>query len=194
MPGVSASAAYAIDRDGVISWTDEGFADLAREHGQSPLADAGRVVGRPLLDFVAGERPRALQRSLIERARAAQEPLALRYRCDSPAMRRHAVLELLPQPFGALVIRTWFESVEGRPYLSLLDYERPRGDGEVRLCAWCNRVDAGGWREADEDALGSVATGANPPRIDHSVCEICELLLTTRPAALPTRSDPSGPP
>ena len=188
MRDVPTTAAYAIDADGRIAWVDDAFAALAAAYGQHHLADGG-ALGRPLTDFVAGDRPRALQRALIDRARALGDPLEVRYRCDAPEVRRHAVLRLDPQPAGGVVFTTWFESTEERPYQPLLDYNRPRGDDTVALCAWCNRVDAGGWREADEVADDST----RPPRVVHTVCEVCELLLTTRPAGGPTRSGPSGP-
>jgi hypothetical protein len=183
---VTTTASYAIDAGGTILWTDEGFAELARTHGRPDLA-AG-AVGRPLADFVAGDRPRALQESLIERARTGAEPLELRYRCDSPEMRRFAVLRIEAQPDGVVVFSTWFESVEERPHLPLLDDRLARGDGVVQLCAWCNRVDVGGWREA-EDAVQEMTLG-DLPRVEHSVCEICELLLASRPAGGRKSSDP----
>ena len=187
MTAVPATAAYAIDPDGRIAWTDDGFAELARDYGRPMLAD-GHLVGRPLTDFVAGERPRTLQRELIERAQSADGPLELRYRCDAPGLRRHAILRLDPQPDGGVVFTTWFDTVEERPYRSLLDHDRPRGEGEMRLCAWCNRVDLDGWREVDD----AEAT-EHPPRVAHTVCEVCELLLTTRPAGGPRWSGPYGP-
>src|SRR4051794_38684934 len=174
-------ASYAIDVADRIIWADGGFAELARAHGWPQLATA--VVGRPLMDFVAGERPRALQAALIARARASHQPLELRYRCDSPVMRRFAVMRIAGRPDGGVVFTTWFESVEEREYLPLLDYERPRSKETVKLCAWCNRLDnGGGWREA-EDATQAVAhADTRPPAVEHGLCEICELLLTTRPS------------
>lgn len=187
MPAAPATAAYAIDADGRITWTDAGFAALAREHGRGDLA-AGALIGRPLLEFVSGERPRALQHALIERARSIDGPLELRYRCDAPDRRRQALLRLDPQPDGGVVYTTWFEEIEERPYQLLLDHDLARGEGQMRLCAWCNRVDVGGWREADD-----AEAPKDPPRVVHTVCEVCELLLPTRPAGGPTRSGPSGP-
>src|SRR4051812_45946529 len=106
------TASYAIDAGDRIVWTDPGFAAMAREHEQAQLADS--ALGRPLIGFVAGERPRALQRALIARARAlpSAEPLELRYRCDSPAMRRFAVLQMASRPHGGVVFTTWFEATE----------------------------------------------------------------------------------
>jgi hypothetical protein len=187
-PG-SATARYAIDHDGRIAWTDEGFAALAADHG-CPELTGDRPVGRSLFGFVAGERPRALQHALIDKAHATGEPLELRYRCDAPAMRRHAILRIEPQAGGGVVFTTWFTDTEERSYQALLDVALARSDQTIALCAWCKRVDAGGWREADEVAT---AAGADPPRIDHTVCQICEMLLANRPAAGPTRSGPSGP-
>src|SRR4051812_21786336 len=188
------TASYAIDARDRIAWTDDGFAELAHEHGQPTLA--AQAVGSPLTDFVAGERPRTLQHALIARARSAQagEPLELRYRCDSPHIRRFAILQMTTGPDdGTLVFTTWFEAVEESPYQPLLDYERPRGTGSVELCAWCNRVSAGdGWHEVED--LPLPVAGAEPPAVEHGLCEICELLLTGRPAGGPRWSGPSGRP
>ena len=187
-------ASYAIAAGDRNVWTDEGFAGLAAEHGQAELAEG--ALGRPLIDFVAGERPRALQRALIARARAtpAKGPLELRYRCDSPAMRRFAVLQMAGQPDGGVVFTTWFEVTEDRPYQPLLDRSSGHGPDTVELCAWCNRVKTSdGWHEVED-----VPADAPPPVVEDSLCEICELLLTTRtltrPGAGPTRSGPSGRP
>jgi hypothetical protein len=184
-------ASYAIDAGDRIAWTDEGFADLAAEHGQAELAED--AVGRPLIDFVAGERPRALQRALIARARAtpSKDPLELRYRCDSPAMRRFAVLQMAGQPDGGVVFTTWFEATEDRAYQPLLDRQAEHRGDSVELCAWCNRVKTGdGWHEVDD----LPDPDARPPVVDDGLCEICELLLTTRPGAEPRWSGPSGRP
>jgi hypothetical protein len=189
-------ASYAIDAGDRIVWTDQGFAGLAAEHGLAELAED--AVGRPLIEFVAGERPRALQRALIARARAtpAKDPLELRYRCDSPAMRRFAVLQMAGQPDGGVVFTTWFEATEDRPYQPLLDRRAEHGPDTVELCAWCNRVKTSdGWHEV-EDLPPSAQTDGCAPAVADGLCEICELLLTTRaltrPGAGPTRSGPYG--
>jgi hypothetical protein len=177
MTTATTTATYAIDRSGIITSVDDGFRDLARAHGQPDLAD--NAVGRPLTAFVAGTRPRALQEALIARAHASGRPLELRYRCDAPEMRRFAVLEITPEPDGGTTFTTWFESVEERERQPLLDYSEPRGDRTIWLCAWCNRFDLGGWREV-EDAAPRLAKAGPLPKVEHSVCDICELLLTQR--------------
>ena len=171
----TAIATYAIDPDGRIISVDDGFRDLARAHGQPGLADG--AIGQPLTAFVAGSRPRAQQEALIARAHATGRPLELRYRCDGPEMRRFAVLEIRPEADGGTTFTTWFESVEERDRQPLFDYSVPRGDQVVWLCAWCNRFDVGGWREAEE-AAPRLAAAAPLPKVEHSVCDICELLLT----------------
>jgi hypothetical protein len=170
------TATYSIDADGTIMSVDDGFRELARAHGQPELADD--AVGRPLTSFVAGARPRALQSELIVRAHRSGRPLELRYRCDGPEMRRFAVLEIRPEPDGGTTFTTWFESVEQRESQPLLDYSLPRGDRAVWLCAWCNRFDIGGWREVEDTGERLAASGGPLPRVEHSVCDICELLLT----------------
>lgn len=183
---VPSPASYAIDSAGTILWADDGFAELARSHGQTDLADT--AVGRPLTSFIAGDRPRQLQGRLVERARRSDGPLELRYRCDAPALRRHAVLRVEAQPEGGVVFTTWFDGVETCPHQPLLDPRLRRGDDVVRLCAWCNRFEIGGWREVEE-AAGDLAL-TDLPRVEHDVCAICEMLLATRPAGGPTRSGP----
>jgi hypothetical protein len=186
-------ASYAIDAGDRIVWTDAGFAGLATQHGQAHLA--GDALGRPLIDFVAGERPRALQRALIARARAtpSNDPLELRYRCDSPEERRFAVLQMAGRPDGGVVFTTWFEATEDRPYQPLLDRDGEHGADTVELCAWCNRVKTSdGWHEVEDVPTGRA--GAHPPAVEDGLCEICELLLTTRPGAGPRWSGPYGRP
>ena len=109
-------------------------------------------------------------------------------------MRRYAVLEIAARANGTVVFRTWFESVERREYQALLDYDRPRGEKTVELCAWCNRFDVGGWREAEDAAAQVQSAEGRPPAVEHGLCEICELLLTSRPGAGPKSSGPSGRP
>jgi hypothetical protein len=174
----TSTAAYAIDAEGRVVWVDDGFTQLAAEHGQPGLAE--RVLGRPLVDHVAGERPRALYRALIDRVKRAVEPIELRYRCDSADERRFGVLRLVQGDDGGILFETWFESIEPRPHQPLLDYELERDDRIVWLCAWCNRLDASGWCEV-EDAQERLAKAPETlPRVQHSVCDICELLLTSR--------------
>jgi hypothetical protein len=171
-----ARAAWAIAPDDTIAWVDAGFHDLAGYHGVPELGE--RAVGRPLIEFVAGERPRELQLDLLARARRSDEPLLLRYRCDSPGERRFGVLELAGQPGGGVVMRSSFTERETRPPELLLDPAAPRDGASVRECAWCNRFDVDGWRDAEE-AARRVASGPLPP-VEWSICEICEMLLRTR--------------
>ncbi len=179
MTEVQTQAKYEIDAAGTIVAVDDGFRELARAHGRPELADG--VVGRRLSEFVAGPRPRVLQDALIERVRRSGRPLEVRYRCDSPEMRRFAVLRIEPRPDGGTTFTTWFESVEPRERQPLLDYSRERGDRVVSLCAWCNRFNVGGWREAEDAGPRLTSATSPPPRVEHTVCDICELLLTQRP-------------
>jgi hypothetical protein len=171
-----ARATWAVAPDDTVAWVDAGFHELAEYHGVPDLGE--RAVGRPLNDFVAGDEPQALQVALLTRARAADEPLRLRYRCDSPGERRFGLLELTGQPGGGVVLRTSFTEREPREPELLLDPAAPRAGAPVRECAWCNRFDVDGWRDAEE-AAARVANGALPP-VEWSVCDICAMLLTRR--------------
>jgi hypothetical protein len=172
-----ARASWAIAPDDTIAWVDAGFNELATYHGVPGLGE--RAVGRPLIDFVAGRKPQELQVALLSRARRAEEPLRLSYRCDSPCERRVGILELEGQPGGGVVMRSTFTERQPRSPEPLLDPSVPRHGASVRECAWCNRFDVDGWRDAEE-AARRVASGPLPP-IEWSVCEICSMLLLERP-------------
>jgi hypothetical protein len=180
LPG-EGHASWAVARDDTIAWVDRGFDQLAGIHGLPDLPD--RVVGRPLIEFVAGSRPRALQQRLLARARASSDPLVLHYRCDAPHERRIGLLELTGQPGGGVIFATTFVECTGRSRQPLLDPAVPRGDRVIRECAWCNKFHAGGaWCEVEEAAEMVAGTpGAPLPRVEHGVCDTCEMLLAGRP-------------
>src|ERR1700750_2238534 len=114
-----ARAAWGIAPDATTAWVDAGFHQLAGYHGVPDLGEL--AVGRPLIEFVAGAKPRELQLELLARARRSDEPLLLRYRCDSPAERRFGVLEFEGQPGGGVVVRSAFTEREPRSPEPLLD-------------------------------------------------------------------------
>jgi hypothetical protein len=174
-PHAEQRAAWAIAPDDTIAWVDSGFDELAAGYGLPGLPD--EAVGRPLLDFVTGERPRELQRHLIARARRSPEPIRSQYRCDAPEMRRFGLLELDAQPGGGVIFTSVFTELEARPAQALLDPAFPRDDRHVRECAWCNRFDVGGWCEVEEAAGRYDGAVATLPRVDHALCDICEMLL-----------------
>ena len=168
-------ASWAVAPDDTIAWVDHGFDELAIEHGVPELTEG--AIGRPLLDFVAGEEPRELQDHLLRRARRSEDPIQFRYRCDAPGVRRLGRMELAPQPGGGVIFTSVFDETDQRvPPIALLDPAAPRDTGAaaVRECAWCNRFDVDGWREV-EDAASRLA--APLPVTKHSVCDVCRLLL-----------------
>jgi hypothetical protein len=175
-------ASWAVAPDDTIAWVDHGFDELAIEHGVPELTES--AIGRPLLDFVAGDGPRELQDHLLRRARRSEDPIQFLYRCDAPGVRRMGRMELAAQPGGGVIFTSVFDEVEQRtPPIALLDPDAPRspdGGAAVRECAWCNRFDVGGWREAD-DAMARLANEPLP-HVEHSVCDVCRMLLTGKPA------------
>jgi hypothetical protein len=174
-------AAWAVAPDDTIAWVDHGFDELAIEHGVPELTE--RAIGRPLVEFVAGDAPRELQEHLLRRARRSEEPIQFRYRCDAPHVRRMGTMELAAQPGGGVIFTSVFDEVEERSKrLDLLDPAAPRDEHAppVRECAWCNRFDVEGWCEAHV-AVARLANGA-PPRVEHAVCDVCRMLLTGKPA------------
>lgn len=62
------------------------------------------VVGRPLLDFVAGDAPRMFMRAALQAARLLGERRKLPYRCDSPSHRRHFEMAVSACPDRSVLV------------------------------------------------------------------------------------------
>jgi hypothetical protein len=168
---------YGIDSGDTIRSVGGYFDHFAELNGAPGLA--GRVLGTPIWDWVSGSGAVALQHALLGRARRADAPLELRFRCDSPAERRLLRMTIVSGADGGLEFRCTAEALESRAIPALLDPHAARGDELITLCAWCNRFAAGGaWVEA-EDALDDASLGLDGrlPRVTHGACPRCAELV-----------------
>ena len=168
--GKTGHSSYALDSDHVITWVDEGFRRFAEANGVPELADT--VIGRPLWDYVDGLETQELLRILFNRA-SMYGPMSFPYRCDGPAVRRSMVLEVTPTADGGLELSSRLRSAESRPPVRL------NGNGHrttelLRLCSWCNRLEAEGVWVEPELGVTLVRPFEQPtPSITHGICPAC---------------------
>ena len=114
------ACSYFIDADDVLVSVDEEWLAFAKENA-APELTRGRVIGRPLWDFVEGERTRELYRELYERVRSRLTRLSVPFRCDAPDRYRFMRLELEPAAAGAIGCTGVLVREQTRVYLPILD-------------------------------------------------------------------------
>ncbi len=80
---------YVVDRANLIVSVDETWDASAEQQSHAPEAPtSGRIIGRPLEAFLAGDSTKMFVRAALEAARLTGESRRLPYRCDSPLERR----------------------------------------------------------------------------------------------------------
>lgn len=178
-----ADVAYRIDSRDVFVHLSDGWLDFATAN-DAPDLRPENVVGRPLWDFVADETTRQLYREILVRVRAGRV-VSFPFRCDAPDSRRF--MEMSVTTLGGGVVE--FESTTRReeerdPPQPLLDREAPRAGDLLRICGWCKRVDAGGWREVEEAVAAlRLFERRELPRLTHGMCDGCHRDVSERIAA-----------
>lgn len=181
--------AYAVDRDGVIiacshnRW--EGFA-LANDGAE--LADPSSVIGRPLLDFIAGDDIKAHYARVLETVLGGEGgAVAFSYRCDGATVQREGRLSVTPILGAAGIAGALFQSVmlheSARPAMPLFDFKARARDLEkarslplVEICSYCASVNKP-HDAAEENWVSAEAYyaqgGISEVSISHSICPPC---------------------
>lgn len=170
---------YELDGEDRIAGVDAHWLSFAAGNDAAMLTRE-RVIGASVHDFIAGwalsRRYARLYESLRRRGAAATLP----FRCDSPDMRRHMALDLLPGEAGRIRCCGRLLRSEPRPRIPLLD-RRTRRNGEwLVMCSLCRRVrmPGNGWREVEEALAEPYAEPlAGLPQLSHDLCPDCDGLL-----------------
>lgn len=175
--GSDPALTYTIDGEDRLTDADAGYFTFAE---QNHWAGADGSIGRSLWDFVSGPTVEKVQRSLLRRVRRSGRAVELPFRCDAPGVRREMTIGIEPHgPDGTVVFSARVLSEAHRPAQALLDPDRPRGEGSIEMCAWCDRflVD-GEWMEVEEagQVLG-LTTESELPRLSHGLCDRCAEML-----------------
>lgn len=170
------STRYQIGPDKRIRWTSPNWDRFAHENGASELAD-GRVLERPLWEFIEGDAARRLYEDVIDHVLESGEVASIPFRCDSPDVRRFMTLRIERTSTSMIELAAEMLRAESRAPVALLSSECPRSGEAIDLCSFCKRVETpdARWLEVEEASriLGLEAREECPP-LHHVVCDDCE--------------------
>ena len=164
---------YRVNAADEISFTNRQYDEFARENdGEKALSTA--VLHCSLWSFITEPTTQNLYREVLRRVRDGRS-IQFTFRCDSPACRR--LMEMI-------VVSTDAEGVEFRTRALLEESRHPqtvlqhhaRSSGEfLRMCAWCNAMNADGdWVEVEEAALRlRLFEYSCLPTVTHGICDAC---------------------
>jgi len=167
--------AYRLDAADRLEWVNENWGRFAARN-EAPELAAGRVLGRPLWDFLSTPEVHQIYRTVLERVRRLLRPVRFPIRCDSPGLRRSMTLSLTPQAEGKILFECRLDRLETRGPAPLLDPRRPRSEDLLAVCSWCKRVRAGEeWLEIEEAIAALDLFGQEClPRLTHGICPACK--------------------
>lgn len=163
---------YRIDRDNRLVEVGGDWDTFALEN-ETPAMLRDAVLGRSLLDFVAGTETRHLHEVLLARARSGIPLRRMPFRCDSPDLRRFMEMDIASPDGAAVEYRCRLLRVESRASLRIT----PAGNGStMRMCSWCKKVHLTRdlWVEVEEAvARFGLLENDVPPQVTHGICNTC---------------------
>jgi hypothetical protein len=173
---IATGVRYAIDADDNICFVDGGWAQFAETNDGLELLQAS-IIGKPLWNYISDETTRSLYQQMVARVREGRSA-QFSLRCDGPDCRRLLEMTISAGANGTVEFATRTLRLDHRAPVALLSRQVPRSSDLLRVCAWCNRVDAGSgtgqWVEV-EDAIDSLRLFELPlpPQLTHGICETC---------------------
>lgn len=168
-----AACTYDVDEEYRLVSVDGGFAEFAATNG-APELQPPACLGRSVMASIADPTTAHVYRHLFDVARREERPVEVDIRCDSPTERRYLKLRIEARSRGYR-IRTSATRVEQRPPQAILETHRASAGEPLRMCSWCNRLDAKGRWMPVEEAVSSLRLmeRATLPAITHGMCEEC---------------------
>jgi hypothetical protein len=179
--------AYVVDgRMRLVAVGRPNWVRFALDNDAPEMAETDRILGRPLMEFIAGDSVRMLYATMF--AALSGQPgrtVRLRYRCDAPTWRR--VMDLSISVIARrrnerrFLIQSQLEEEVSRAPVPLFDQASQPPAGQfplLSMCSICQRVcfPAGGAEESCEwlEAEAYYARGGvSAVRLSHTVCPGC---------------------
>ncbi|MGE3465313.1 MAG: hypothetical protein AB7J13_00130 [Pyrinomonadaceae bacterium] len=188
---------YTIDADDKICFVDDGWCEFAEANDGSDLKRAV-ILGQSIWDHITDSTTSRLYQQIVSRVR--QGKLArFTLRCDGPACRRLLEMTITAEADGSVSFETNALRVEDRAPVALLSRKTERSSEMLRMCAWCNRMDAGNglntWVEV-EDAAERLRLFEEKglPQLTHGICEACLASMTDTLKKMETVGEPDATP
>lgn len=172
VPNDASVLLYSVDEADRLVSVGGAFAAFADANGAPDLAV--RCLGRSLYAFLSDPEVVAFNQDLMRRIRASGAVRDLPFRCDAPGVRRHMLLSATARADGGVDFETRLVRAEVRPPPARTVPEASGPRRLVRRCAWCNRIDAGGWVELEEAAVRlRLLEDVEGLRFTHGICPDC---------------------
>ncbi|GGD54217.1 hypothetical protein [Lacimicrobium alkaliphilum] len=172
---------YTIDAEDKICLVDEGWCQFAEVNDGADLMRP-TILGQSLWDYISDTTTSRLYQQIVSRVR--QGKLArFTLRCDGPACRRLLEMTIRSGSDGAVEFETQLVREEDREPMALLSRKITRSSEQLRVCAWCNRMNVGydsnDWVEV-EDASERLRLFEleRLPQLTHGMCETCLASMT----------------
>lgn len=182
-----AGVAYAVEPDGrILAVGRRGWRLFALENGAVELAETESLIGRNLLDFLAGEGVRRAYARMLERIRQGEPQITFPCHCDSPGICRDMRMTITPLRRNRMLRGFLFQSItlaeHTRPPIRLYEFDGDHSSEDAPLlgmCSLCERVCPGPedcsdvtapWMEAESYYARG---GSSHVRISHTVCPLC---------------------
>lgn len=167
---------YEIDGNNIIQRIDGPWDEFAQSNAQYPaeleecLKD--QVLGRPVFEFITGQRIRLFFLSVLNATRLLNRTRRVQYRCDSELEKRF--MEMVMEPLEGQAMRLSHVLVRTellkRPFL--FTSQVSPGHRPVPRCSVCNRVEISeAWVEPDDEVVRGMP---RPCPVTHTLCPICE--------------------
>lgn len=173
---------YWLDEDNRIEQVSGPTWDrfAAENRGDALLGE--RVLGRSLMDFIAGDTTRMWVHAVISYARLLGKAVSREYRCDSPDERRYMRMDIEPLGDGRLRVDHWLLRTESVPapidFQTATEAER----AAFHRCSICNRVRIRGfWVEAHPAVFEHLGTEDATLPVVYAVCDDCQQALRPPP-------------
>ena len=174
-PASAPPVSYRIDRDDRLEWVNEGWLIFAEANGGRGLQPS-RVRGRVLWEFVGDPTIAHLYRLIVQRLRAGAPRVRFHFRCDAPATRRLAAMEITGERAGAVHFEVTSVLEQAQTPTPLIETVPRDDESLVRVCAWCKRVElpVDTWIEPWE-AVSALSVFDCPafPGLTHGMCPRC---------------------
>jgi hypothetical protein len=173
---------YVVDESNRIVGVDEGWDTSATEQAQPGAAPTGdKIIGRPLVEFLAGDATKMFVRAALDAARLLGESRRLPYRCDGPHERRR--FEMVISPLADGHVKVEHILVEAFPRIARHSRARLAVSAGWR-CSQCLSVRLVGstvWGDSNLDSSAPLA---------YDVCPSCaRRLFESGPSGRPVLGD-----
>jgi hypothetical protein len=164
---------YRLDDQDRIVEVNSNWDRIARENdGEAVVAD--RILGTKLYAHVTDEPSRMYVWTMLDSVRKLFRPSVKLYRCDSPDLKRHMEMTILPESGGGLLVKHRLIRIEKMPLRVRFISQAGGHPPLVLRCTMCVKLKIEGvWLAPDATVLAGVSQSDGASRVAYSICEDC---------------------